>query len=172
MNKVLLTILIFGFTSTSIIAQKLTLSDIENEDGELVQCYKNNNGDVHCTVYYIGSIADNYSGGLRRIKKENKIGFIDKKGSIKIDPQFGKAEKFCKKMCAVKSLGKELDLSATDGSAEISWEEGLWGIIDKKGKIVKPFDYERKWNEEHKCYEYYNKKEQFLFTTKGKIKHL
>ena len=170
MKKILFIILILGFTPITIFAQKLTLTEIENENGELTQCYKDENGEVLYTVFYIGSIADNYSGGLRRIEKEKKIGFIDKKGNIKITPQFAKAEKFCKKKCAVKNIEKALDKSATDGSAEITWEGGLWGIINKKGELVKPFSYERRWNKKNGCYEYYNKKEKFLFTNKGKIK--
>lgn len=170
MKKILFIILILGFTPITIFAQKLTLTEIENENGELTQCYKDGNGEVLYTVFYIGSIADNYSGGLRRIEKEKKIGFIDKKGNIKITPQFAKAEKFYKKRCAVKNIGKALDKSATDGSAEITWEEGLWGIINKKGELVKPFSYERRWNKKNGCYEYYNNKEKFLFTDKGKIK--
>ena len=106
MKKILFIILILGFTPITIFAQKLTLAEIEKENGELTQCYKDENGEVLYTVFYIGSIADNYSGGLRRIEKEKKIGFIDKKGNIKITPQFAKAEKFCKKRCAVKNIGK------------------------------------------------------------------
>ena len=81
MKKILFIILILGFTPITIFAQKLTLAEIENENGELTQCYKDENGEVLYTVFYIWSIADNYSGGLRRIEKEKKIGFIDKKGT-------------------------------------------------------------------------------------------
>ena len=64
MKKILFIILILGFTPITIFAQKLTLTEIENENGELTQCYKDENGEVLYTVFYIGSIADNYSGGL------------------------------------------------------------------------------------------------------------
>lgn len=172
MNKLLYSILILGLSILPSFGQKLTLQTIENENGDEVQCYKDDNGNIEYRVYYIGSIADKYSGGLRRIEKDNKIGFIDKKGKVIIVPQYGSAEKFSKKRCAVRDLGKALDKSATDGSAEIIWEEGLWGIIDKKGTIVKPFSYERRWNSQEECYEYYNANDHFLFTKKGKIKSL
>jgi hypothetical protein len=170
MKKFVYLIILFGATIFTVSAQKMILSNTENENGELIECYKNNNGEIYCNVYYIGSLADKFSSGLRRIEKNKKIGFIDKKGNIKITPQFSTAEKFQKKRCAVQNLGKESDKSATDGSAEIIWEDGLWGIIDKKGGIVKPFQYERKWNNNENCYEYYNDKERFILTEKGKIK--
>jgi len=71
----------------------------------------------------IGSFVD----GLAPVKIDNKWGFIDKKGKIKIKPQFDAANYFLEDKAAVSKNYK-------------------WGYIDKKGRELTPIIYERAFN--------------------------
>jgi len=52
-----------------------------------------------------------------KLSEDGKVGFIDKKGAVVIDPCFDSARNFCNGLCAVELGGK-------------------WGFIDKSGEIV------------------------------------
>ena len=70
---------------------------------------------------------ENFSEGLARFKKNNKYGFMDKTGTVVIEPQFPDAKDF------------------SDGLARVCTgiSYGQWGYIDKTGKyvITPQFDY-------------------------------
>lgn len=64
-------------------------------------------------------------GYSRFYAKDGKIGFIDKDGNISIEPIYDSASDF------------------RDGLASVCIGEN-WGVIDKSGKIVIPFEYKRR----------------------------
>ncbi len=121
-------------------------------------------------VYTFGETPDNLNEGLRRIVLNGKVGFINKKGQLVISPQYSQATAFFKGKSIVNVNAVKIDKSATDveNSASV-WEGGKWGVIDKKGNVVKPFDYAREWNDSIGAYVYKKMGEMFIFTPKGKI---
>ena len=68
-----------------------------------------------------------FSEGLAAVSVRDKsgYGYIDKTGKIVIEPQFSTAWRF------------------HDGVARVG-KDGKWGMIDKNGNVVVPFEYDRK----------------------------
>lgn len=157
---------LFGWAETY--AQRLSYFSEENEEGT-TRGYQTANGERYCSVYTIGTMPDAFTGGLRRIVKEGKIGFINKKGIVVIAPEYDQAERFAKKICAVNKGATPIESSATDEYAIGPNEGGLWGVINNKGEVIIPIQFTRRWNEQLSCYEYTKGPQGFLISPKGKI---
>ncbi|HOI27717.1 MAG TPA: WG repeat-containing protein [Paludibacteraceae bacterium] len=120
-------------------------------------------------VYVENGTPDSYNKGLIRVQKDNLIGFTDKKGRAVIPTRYTQANRFVGKY-TLANIGAILaDNSSTDMDNPTTWVGGKWGVIDKKGKVIVPFSYDRVWNETEGCYEYVNGKSVFVVTEKGKI---
>jgi hypothetical protein len=123
-------------------------------------------------IYAIGEYPDNLHEGLRRIVRDDKIGFINKKGKLVISPQYSQATPFFKGKSIVNINAVKIDKSATDAQNITLWEGGSWGVINKKGNVVKPVEYIRSWNDSIGNYQYEKSNEIFILTRKGKIKQI
>lgn len=150
-------------------AQKLFFEKSKSKKEGVTCCYKTIDGEKYCDVYMVGTTPDKFSSGLRRIVKDGKIGFIDKKGNIAILPQYDMAEPFRKKYCVVNKGAQKETVSATDAYSEGSMQGGLWGIIDKKGKTIIPCGFSKVWDENQHEFIYHNGTKGFQLTPKGKI---
>lgn len=149
-------------------AQKYTYFTEETEEG-VRYGYKDNNGDSYCSVYMIGTLPDPYVSGLRRITKEGKIGFVNKKGVIVIPPIYDQAEQFSKKICVVNIGAQAIENSATDVFTKGKKEGGLWGVINKKGETILPCAFTRIKDGNTGEYEYKKGVQIFTLSPKGKI---
>ena len=127
-----------------------------------VYTYQTEDGEDYCSVYTDNGTPDKFVSGLQRIVKDGKIGFIDKKGVIVIVPQYDLAEQFAGNNCLVN---KGAQVEGADDNAQ----GGLWGVIDKKGKVVMPCGYHKVWDEERNTNIYHNGTKGFEFTKKGKL---
>lgn len=67
---------------------------------------------------------------------QKRLGYINKKGAVAIDPQFADAKIFSEGKAPVKKLSRQ-------GSSNINNEDssGLWGCIDEKGNVVLDYKY-------------------------------
>ncbi len=168
--KRLLSILFFASLAfEGCYAQKLFFEKEKSKKDGVSYYYKTDTGEKYCDVYMIGTTPDKFSGKLRRIVKDGKIGFIDKKGNIVIQPQYDMAEPFCKKYCMVNRGAQIETSSATDAYKEGNLQGGLWGVIDKKGKTVIPCGFNKIWDNEQKQFIYHNGTKGFFLSPKGKI---
>jgi len=120
-------------------------------------------------IYALGEDPDNFNEGLLRIIRQDKIGFINRKGQIVIFPKYCQATPFFKGKSIANINATKVDKSTTDTQNSISWEGGNWGVIDIKGNVVKSFDYTRVWNDSIESYQYQKEEETFIFTQKGEI---
>ena len=106
---------------------------------------------IHDGIYYINKDAqlvrthlfdngpDYFKDGLARTIKNNKFGFINKKLSVVIKPEYDFAFPFIKgqaKVCNGCSLKPADEHKAVEG--------GRWGVIDKQGNIVTEIKYSKK----------------------------
>jgi hypothetical protein len=129
-----------------------------------------NGNEIH-QIYNTGKWPDQYKDGLIRIVKNNKIGFINKEGEIIIAPKYNYASAFVKGKSIAQLNENQSNNSFTDSqSPDIPLGDEYWGIIDKDGKIIKPFIYTRVWDSSLKCFVYQNENEKFILTERGKIK--
>jgi hypothetical protein len=97
---------------------------------------------------YLGSVHN----GLSSYRQNDKYGFVDVSGKEKIKPQFEWVDEFSEELCVVqnhKGLYGYIDTTGTlvipfqfeyaikfeNGKGKIELN-GLWGAIDKSGKIV------------------------------------
>jgi len=84
--------------------------------------------------------AKNFSEGLAAVKIKNSYGFIDKTGSVVIQCIYGDATKFSEGLAAVAE-NKISTMVKTTGTLKTTIKDRKWGYIDKKGKLVIPFEY-------------------------------
>jgi len=95
-----------------------------NTQGKMIKSYIFDNG------------ADYFQEGLSRFVLNNKIGFINEKLEIVIQPKYDFAYPFengASKVCSGCSLTKVGEHKEVRG--------GQWGLIDKTGKILKKISY-------------------------------
>jgi len=130
----------------------------------------NNDGLEMYQIYAFGGDPDSFNEGLLRIIQNDKIGFINQKGQIIIPPGYCQATPFVKGKSIVNVNAVKTDKSSTDAQNSTLWEGGKWGVIDKKGNVVKSFDYTRVWNDSIETYQYQKEGEVFIFTQKGEIR--
>jgi len=161
MKKLTFTLMLAFACLASASAQKLQFHK-EKTDNGTVYTYQTEDGEDYCSVYMVKKDPDKFVNGLQRIVKDGKIGFINKDGIIVIVPQYDLAEQFAGNNCLVNK-GAQTD--GADGNAQ----GGLWGVIDKKGKVVMPCGYNKVWDESKKTYIYHNGTKGFEFTKKGKL---
>ena len=76
---------------------------------------------------------DYFSEKRARIIDNTKIGFIDAKGTIVIEPRFDRATPFCHRRSRV----------CRGCDAKSSKPTDRWGVIDRLGRVVVPIVYER-----------------------------
>ena len=131
-----------------------------------VYTYQTEDGEDYCSVYTVNDTPDKFVSGLQRIVKDGKIGFINKDGIIVIVPQYDVAGQFIGKYSLVNKGAHNV---ATDPQAEPDMQGGLWGVIDKKGKVIMPCGYNKVWDENKKAYIYHNGTKGFEYTNKGKL---
>ena len=80
---------------------------------------------------------DYFSYGLARIKSNNKFGYFDEKGNVKIKPNFDYARPFADSMAAV-CLGCQFVRNGEHDEVI----GGKWGFINIKGDLLIPFKYD------------------------------
>ena len=106
-------------------------------------------------------IGDYFPEGLQGVKQNGKWGFIDKKGSFVIPPQFDNADFFSEGLAGVEQNGKwgfidkkgsfvippQFDNADffSEGLASVQ-QNGKWGYIDKTGKYIILANFERGYN--------------------------
>lgn len=170
MKRIILFLTIL-LTSQFVTAQKLAYYTEESDEGTLYG-YKTAQGEPYCTVYMIGSMPDPFVSGLRRIVKDGKIGFINKKGVVAIAPEYDMAEPFTKKICAVNKGAIQQELSATDEYALGVRKGGQWGVINNKGAVTLPIKFTQRWNKEADRHEYVAGWQAFHINKKGKVEFI
>jgi WG repeat protein len=104
------------------------------------------------------SPGDNFHDGLALVRKNDKYGFIDKKGEVVIAPQYDDAGGFSEGLAPVQINDKSMYIDKTgkqaisqnydftsgfsEGLAAVKiddvWGYGEWGYIDKTGNFVIP----------------------------------
>lgn len=85
-----------------------------------------------------------FSEGLAAVKQNNRWGFIDTAGNLKIDYQFTETENFVDGLCKIKARGNV--------------NEELSGVIRKDGTFLLPIEYQ----------EVYIHDQEILFSKRGK----
>lgn len=122
----------FNYTSTRGFGWNESLAPVSigNKYG-----YINKKGEIEIPIKY--DFADEFHNGLAAVALDGKLGFIDKTGSLIIsniyDPEYssdGDGRRF--------GIGMHFL-----GSVALVKKNGLYGIIDKAGKNLTPFKYER-----------------------------
>ena len=99
---------------------------------------------------YLGSVHN----GLASFSENDKYGFIDTSGQVKIKPQFDWVDEFSEGLCVVRNNKDNHGYIDTTGRLIVDFqfqyankfEQGrakveinnLWGAIDKTGKIIEP----------------------------------
>ncbi|MCQ2217053.1 MAG: WG repeat-containing protein [Paludibacteraceae bacterium] len=120
------------------------------------------------SVYMKDDRVDDFSNGLMRIVKNGKIGFVDKKGTLQVPAVYSDASKFIGKYALVSQ--RDDAGSATDEAvADYSLKTQLWGVVDKKGKEIKPVKYRLVWSPNYEYAIYKSDVDAFKITDKGKI---
>lgn len=107
-----------------------------NREGHYFEMYSPNNIKI-ANIFFFDNGPDYYSEGLRRIVEDNKIGFIDKKNRIVIEPQFDFAKPFQDGFALVV---KDPVFKKTGEHTVISG--GKWGLVNRKGILVVPMEYD------------------------------
>ena len=78
-------------------------------------------GTVVKAIYPQFDWAEDFSGGLARIRIGGLYGVIDTAGSVIAEPQFDSVQSFSEGLAAVR-IG--------------DWDTGLWGFIDTNGNVI------------------------------------
>ena len=92
----------------------------------------NRSDSILLTPFIFDNEPDYVKEGLFRYVENNKIGFANLKGEKMIPPKFDFATPFANGLAAFNVGGH----TAKNGEEHSVWADGLWGFIDKKGKIV------------------------------------
>ena len=81
-----------------------------------------------------------FLSGLAAVNMDGLWGYIDKAGTIVIKPQFAEVSKFSDDVAVVRSAAVESvsEKSHKQDDNIISTKEGLFGVIDRKGKFIIP----------------------------------
>lgn len=96
------------------------------------------NASTKVRVAYDGiSIMDN-KNGLYIVKQNNLYGIIDTNGNVIVEPLY---KKIGVDISKYESVGIESEYVLLDNLIPIQNSEGLWGIINLKGEIVKDFEF-------------------------------
>ncbi len=94
-----------------------------------------------------GDVRDRFSDGLAAVYKDDKYGFINKKGKVVIEPAYAFFEDFSEGLALVGEDGAHWGRYAirpkyasaagfSEGLAVVQKKDGTWYVIDKTGKIV------------------------------------
>lgn len=122
----------FNYTSTRGFGWNESLAPVSigNKYG-----YINKKGEIEIPIKY--DFADEFHNGLAAVALDGKLGFIDKTGSLiisnKYDPEYSSDDDGRRFGIGMHFLG----------SVALVKKNGLYGIIDKAGKNLTPFKYER-----------------------------
>ncbi len=146
--------------------------------------------DIELSVEYIDSVSNNINlfdaAGLVKIEIDEKYGFIDKNGTVVIEPQFDSASMFSDGLAIVSTddkygiidaKGKYIINPTYDAIAEFSnglsavKKDDKFGYIDKTGKIVIPINYGHAYSFTNDGYAYVitENKQLAIIDTEGKI---
>jgi len=106
-------------------------------------------------------LAWNFSEGMAAVKKDGKLGFVNKEGKYVIEPQFYFGYDFSEGMALVYKDGKwgfvnkegkiviepQFDWAGnfSEGMAAVK-KDGKWGFVNKEGKYVIEPHFDRAWN--------------------------
>lgn len=98
-------------------------------------------------VFIIDNGPDYIENGAFRIIEKNKMGFADTLGNIIIPTIYDFTTPFNKKGLALVNIGGHSEsVDPKDPYCEYhTWIGGKWGIINKKGKIIKEIKFDHKW---------------------------
>jgi WG containing repeat len=111
------------------------------------------NGNLVIPCEYVG--IDHFSMGLAKVKKQvgdtYKFGFVNYSGEEIVACIYDKVEKF----------GRGYEVSLVN-------KDGLWGLIDIKGKELIPCKYRRMDDQENGTYSVWDGKEHFIIDEMGK----
>ena len=92
----------------------------------------NRSDSILLTPFIFDNGPDYFKEGLFRYVENNKMGFANLKGEKMILPKFDFATPFANGLAAFNVGGH----TAKGGEEHSLWEDGLWGFVDKKVKIV------------------------------------
>lgn len=97
-------------------------------------------------VYIIDNGPDYIVDGTFRIINNGKMGFADTLGNVIVSTIYDFVYPFQKDLAIVNIGGYSESIDPSDPHCEYyRWVSGKWGIINKKGKIVKEIKYDHKW---------------------------
>jgi hypothetical protein len=99
--------------------------------------YIDKRGEKIIRPHIVDNGPDYFSFGLARFNKNNRYGYFDESGRVKILPQFDYARSFSDSVAAVC---KGCTFRKNDEHTEII--NGKWGFINLKGDLVIPFIYD------------------------------
>jgi len=117
--------------------------------------YVDKEGKLVVPLIYDDAIS--FSEGFAAVHKNGKWGFIDSTGKVVAEPQYEEVSSFYEGMAAVRKQNKfgfidvtmkvvipfefEIARRFSEGLAPVCNEKGLWGYIDKKGKLSLNYRY-------------------------------
>jgi len=105
-----------------------------NKDGEKSVFYVSQSGKVVRTFFFDNG-ADYFEEGLARTISKGKIGFINEKLEVVIEPVYDFASPFHNRKAKVcNGCTKKI----YDGGEHWGMVGGKWGVIDTKGKLISP----------------------------------
>lgn len=106
----------------------------------------NKNEEKLFTVYPFDNGPDYIVEGTFRIIENKKMGFADTLGNIIVPIIYDYVNPFENGLALVNIGGHSESIDPSDKYCEYhTWVGGKWGIIDKKGKIIKEIKYSHKW---------------------------
>lgn len=141
--------------------KNIITEDMNFSEGYAILCYNNNWTLFDSTGKIIKKLNINnayeFREGLAAVKVKNKYGFIDTKGNFVIQPTYDLATNFQDGIALVKKNNRFYYLSKDgtvlnqtpfvdaqdfwDGYAACSFDGANYGVFDKNGKIIIPFQY-------------------------------
>ena len=138
MKKLLCALSIVFALSACSTGSSNTATKIEYGSGTAVRdatgwTYYINNTATNVHPYQFDNGPDYFTEGLARFESDGKMGFFDTKGTVVIPATYDFASAFCSGIANVC-----IGCTQVHDGDHTSMNGGLWGHIDRKGKIVTP----------------------------------
>lgn len=156
---------LFGFKDSKghvVVSPQFEMVGEPSEGEELIPVVKNHtfmrmdtNGHIRFESVFFDNAWDYYEDGLSRFLRNGKVGFHDEKGKIIVKPEYDFAAPFknghslvCNGCWAYYPKSPKFQPLSSGGSYVVKQEEymtvtgGKWGVIDTKGEVVVPLEYD------------------------------
>lgn len=92
--------------------------------------------------FLLEGLPDDVAGGLMRYQNEAKqVGFLNRRGRVRIPAQYTIAYPFYRGFSKV-GQGCHLESLCPGDTEHQVWRGGRWGVIDRRGRVVIPLQYD------------------------------